>query len=364
MYQCLIPLTKPIHFQKRNMKKSILEYTETCRFCMNMCRFSCPVAEAEKNEIYTPFMKMTALGKLAQGKAAENEWRELLWYCTNCNLCTTHCIHGIPVSEALISGRHQFPTSSFVQKGQEALKIERDEILSHWPKVAKKINALSLQEIPEGSRVFIPDAHAIVHKPSVVVKAYEFLQAKYPDMISMFPESLHTLELYELGLWDDAKKQLANLTGKTAFYVCQDPALAWALEELPSILDVVKNSQAQSLWHEELPHLEISNFQLLFSSYENRKLKEAYTKHEKSYAAQVPSYPSMEKQNPASDSAIFSFLFPSAHQRMIQKKWDEVIARKGDLICTRFWDTLQMSKGKPKHVKRKVRYLGEFLSVK
>ena len=76
---------------------------ETCQTCMNMCRFACPVSEAGKNEIYSPFSKMTSL-LVSDSFAADSE--DLMYYCTNCGLCTEHCLHGIEVELFLAEARN------------------------------------------------------------------------------------------------------------------------------------------------------------------------------------------------------------------------------------------------------------------
>lgn len=78
---------------------------ELCAFCPKMCRFACPVAEADAREAFTPWAKMSAPFLALRGGAPLAVAFETSWACTACGHCTDYCAHGNPVGLALAAVR-------------------------------------------------------------------------------------------------------------------------------------------------------------------------------------------------------------------------------------------------------------------
>lgn len=79
---------------------------EICTFCPKLCRFACPVAEAECRETVTPWGLMTRLDDLKRGGGQlDSEFGELLTHCTACGRCTEICKHSVDVPGTLLSAR-------------------------------------------------------------------------------------------------------------------------------------------------------------------------------------------------------------------------------------------------------------------
>lgn len=80
---------------------------ELCAFCPKMCRFACPVSEADAREALTPWAKMSA-PYLALRPTPEVDLAtafETSWGCTGCGHCTEYCLHGNDVPAALVAVR-------------------------------------------------------------------------------------------------------------------------------------------------------------------------------------------------------------------------------------------------------------------
>lgn len=80
---------------------------ELCAFCPKLCRFACPVSEADARESLTPWAKMSA-PYLAMRPHPEVELAtafETSWACTGCGHCTEYCLHGNDVPTALVAVR-------------------------------------------------------------------------------------------------------------------------------------------------------------------------------------------------------------------------------------------------------------------
>lgn len=83
------------------------EKYELCAYCPKMCRFSCPVSEADARESLTPWAKMSA-PFLAMSPAPEVSLEaafETAWACTGCGHCREYCLHGNDVPTALAATR-------------------------------------------------------------------------------------------------------------------------------------------------------------------------------------------------------------------------------------------------------------------
>lgn len=79
---------------------------ETCTFCPKLCRFACPVAEAEARETVTPWGLMTRADDVRRGALAlDAETAELWGHCTGCGRCTQICKHHNPVFDAILAAR-------------------------------------------------------------------------------------------------------------------------------------------------------------------------------------------------------------------------------------------------------------------
>lgn len=83
------------------------EKYELCAYCPKMCRFSCPVAEADARETLTPWGKMSAPFLALRGTLPLEVAFETSWGCTACGHCTEYCLHGNDVPTALAALRAQ-----------------------------------------------------------------------------------------------------------------------------------------------------------------------------------------------------------------------------------------------------------------
>lgn len=79
---------------------------ETCTFCPKLCRFACPVAEAEARETVTPWALMTRADDVRRGAIGLDAATAETWaHCTGCGRCTQICKHDNPVAAAIFAAR-------------------------------------------------------------------------------------------------------------------------------------------------------------------------------------------------------------------------------------------------------------------
>ena len=79
---------------------------ETCTFCPKLCRFACPVAEAESRETVTPWGLMTRADDVRRGALSLDGATAETWaHCTGCGRCSQICKHDNPVATAIYAAR-------------------------------------------------------------------------------------------------------------------------------------------------------------------------------------------------------------------------------------------------------------------
>jgi Fe-S oxidoreductase len=78
------------------------EATETCFYCPNLCRYACPVADADQKETSTPRAKMATMKMLVEKKIPWTRENALNAYnCSSCGQATEACELDNPVAPVL-----------------------------------------------------------------------------------------------------------------------------------------------------------------------------------------------------------------------------------------------------------------------
>ena len=88
------------------MGSRVEKASDYCTFCPKLCRFSCPVAQAEARETTTPWGLMSLL-RMVRTDAVElsSEVGEAFFHCTGCLRCQTFCKHDNDIPEAMLAAR-------------------------------------------------------------------------------------------------------------------------------------------------------------------------------------------------------------------------------------------------------------------
>jgi Fe-S oxidoreductase len=66
---------------------------DTCTTCPKLCRWACPVAEAEARETTSPWNLVTMSGLMKRGVAPPQAMADLAYHCSQCGACTEACLH-------------------------------------------------------------------------------------------------------------------------------------------------------------------------------------------------------------------------------------------------------------------------------
>lgn len=91
------------------------EGIDTCTTCPKLCRWACPVAEAEARETTSPWSLVTLGGLAKHGRAPLTALGDLPYHCTHCGACTEACLHKndvprwLTISRSRVLGAHGAP---------------------------------------------------------------------------------------------------------------------------------------------------------------------------------------------------------------------------------------------------------------
>jgi Fe-S oxidoreductase len=95
---------------------------ELCEFCPKMCRFACPVSEADPREALTPWGKVSLAALTAGvGRAPDASVALAFHGCTGCLRCQVYCAHGQDVPTLLFAARGVAMRSGVAPAGAQGL---------------------------------------------------------------------------------------------------------------------------------------------------------------------------------------------------------------------------------------------------
>lgn len=149
---------------------------DTCTTCPKLCRWACPVAEAEARETTAPHNLVTLAGFMKRGQAPASVLGSLAYHCSSCGACTEACLHNNDVPLVLAMARSRAVTAHLEPEGIA-------EVRGHFA-VAANPYGISLEPklaelgpLPEprpGDAVYLPGCAALAERPEA---AEGFLKA-------------------------------------------------------------------------------------------------------------------------------------------------------------------------------------------
>jgi fumarate reductase (CoM/CoB) subunit B len=80
---------------------------DTCLTCPKLCRWACPVAEAEARETVSPHALVVLAGLMKKSVVPPESAGDLPYHCSHCGACTEACLHrnDVPFLLSLARGR-------------------------------------------------------------------------------------------------------------------------------------------------------------------------------------------------------------------------------------------------------------------
>lgn len=151
--------------------------TAYCTYCPKMCRFSCPVAEAEHRETVTPWGLMR-LFKMVQDNSIEPsaEVAEAFYHCTGCRRCQTWCRHENDVPRAMWKARALMNEQGHVPAPFKNLPHNYQTTGSPYTDYPTLEAAAINQAFDPSARIaFFPDAELRKHDPELILRTGRLL---------------------------------------------------------------------------------------------------------------------------------------------------------------------------------------------
>jgi len=346
------------------MNAILQKASDTCSYCMKMCRFSCPVAEAGKNEAFTPFAKIDVLKNFNNYNSSSPETAVdyLSYLCTSCGLCQANCLHNVDVDFALASAREDIINSGrldseMTQKISMAT-TKAGEINSNYDNaVVKNISKkkyIFLADLNSGDKVFIPDYNSPIKRSLKLLKR---LERKWAS-IRILADALNSPFLfYSIGDFPRAKSAMSAILNRCengVTFIFESEELFYSYSGLAIKLGLLERISPNILllYNEVDTNIPLARFQFQPASSSLRPSPQAYIKKIKDQQGYTAASPGDNKQRPVNDSYLFKHLFPEMHQNISKDKWDELECQNGDIVCSSYFDyqnLLEFIKGKSKN---------------
>jgi Fe-S oxidoreductase len=119
-----------------------------CTYCPKLCRFACPVTNAEARETVTPTTKMNFMYMLRQGSIQlDSEVADIFYRCAGCLTCRAYCKHRINVPDVIEAARR-----AAVDKGVQPPSIDRhiktfsEHLNPYGERLSAKLRELGLDD--------------------------------------------------------------------------------------------------------------------------------------------------------------------------------------------------------------------------
>jgi fumarate reductase (CoM/CoB) subunit B len=163
---------------------------EYCTYCPKLCRFACPVSNAEFRETVTPTGKQTFLYLLRQGAVQLNQEIASVFYkCTECLRCHQYCEHKIEVPPALRAGREIVIKEEACPPGIKELRSSFEQYANPFKEdLARKLRDIVPQKyfVPEAQVVYFPGCRAINYFPRNIADTFTVLEKAGVDYVSAY----------------------------------------------------------------------------------------------------------------------------------------------------------------------------------
>lgn len=144
-----------------NLNTTLDEYSRqlaNCTFCPKLCRFSCPVAQAEHSETVTPWFKMSLAQMVHQGGVdLDAGVGEVFLHCLGCLHCMEYCKHENNVPEVLMAARAVAHESKVKVPGVQQVLEKMYDLGNPW---GEKLEEILYQAVDP--KFIVPEAQVVI----------------------------------------------------------------------------------------------------------------------------------------------------------------------------------------------------------
>lgn len=207
-----------------------------CATCPKLCRFACPVSNAEVRETVTPWGKMTAAYQhLSLARPLDEAAAAATYACTGCMRCRTHCRHGNEVGLALYAARAEAVRAGVAPAPVRSLleRFRPERPLGKSLRESREALDRNRDARSDGRVAYFPGCTALSRLPELVTDALDAARAVGPALcLSDAVERCCGYPLLAAGLAEafaDAARTLVAAARGVRTLVVGDPGCAFTM---------------------------------------------------------------------------------------------------------------------------------------
>ena len=152
-----------------------------CTYCPKLCRFACPVTNAEARETVTPTTKLNLLQLARQGSIElDAEVAEIMYHCAGCLTCRAYCKHRIDVPAVIERARAEAMERGVAPESlQRHVKTFKEHNNPYGKALKKKLEDLDLEDYMDKAApvVYFVGCTTLFHDPGQVAAVVKLLRA-------------------------------------------------------------------------------------------------------------------------------------------------------------------------------------------
>ncbi len=233
------------------MKKSL----DHCYYCPNLCRESCPVSDADQDEMSTPRAKMMTMKLLADRKLEWSHEAALQAYkCADCGMSTQTCELDNPVSSVLIQFRAKAYKKGFSpQSVYDFCARFKHRNNPYGVRLLELLKKKFPKDLFRPAAVtYFPGCSEIHHHPQTVQHTMELFGKLGLESFGLFDQAIQCcgyplLAAGDLNGFKEHAEVLSHMFDDYPLVVCGDPVCVYTLDKLFPIYGFPVKAQIVSL---------------------------------------------------------------------------------------------------------------------
>lgn len=214
--------------------------TTLCSFCPKLCRYSCPVAEADQNEATTPWGKMSTMRLVEEKKLPMNrDTMALAYKCLNCGASEGACELDNPVAPTLDTWRVKAFRAG----------LAPDPVYAYCRKFQRENNPFGKNLARELTRrfpgpmrhrkpiIYFPGCTEIATSPETIERTLRLLEQVRGGSVGLYAEAIQCCgyPLFAAGDWDNFMELAevnSNALREYSLVLSGSPACLYTMETL------------------------------------------------------------------------------------------------------------------------------------
>lgn len=214
--------------------------TQLCSFCPKLCRFSCPVSDADQNESTTPWGKMSAMKLVQESRLPMTaETMSLAYKCLSCRRSQAVCELDNPVSSTLLTFRVRAFRAGLAPAAVHAFSRRFQNHNNPYGRdLLQELRRRFPGEMREKKKIaYFPGCTEIAENPSMIQTTLELLRDLKIRDVGLYLEPIQCCgyPLFAAGDWDNFV-ELAEVNSHTlndySLILTGSPACLYTMETL------------------------------------------------------------------------------------------------------------------------------------